>query len=186
MAERPGGGTVMASSIPILFHAVLEGYALPWGGDHGVAHWARVLENGLRLAEETGADLGVVRLFAVLHDSRRVNEATDPEHGPRAAEFARSLRGQLFDLPDHEFRLLHRACAGHTHERTHPDVTIQTCWDADRLDLGRVGIMPHPSRLCTEAARRPEMIRWTDGRASLGVVPEFVEEEWGIDLERER
>ena len=127
---------------------------------------------------------GVVRLFAVLHDSRRVNEATDPDHGPRAAEFALSLRGRLFELPDHEFRLLHRACAGHTHERTHPDVTIQTCWDADRLDLGRVGIMPHPSRLCTEAARRPEMIRWADGRASLGVVPEFVKEEWGIDLGR--
>ena len=176
----------MASSIPIIVHAVLEGYALPWGGDHGVAHWARVLENGLRLAEETGADAEVVTLFAVLHDSRRVNEATDPEHGPRAAELARSLRGHLFDLPDREFRLLHRACAGHTHERTHPDVTIRTCWDADRLDLGRVGITPHPSRLCTEAARRPEMIRWADGRASFGVVPEFVKEEWGIDLERER
>jgi uncharacterized protein len=142
MNERPGGGTIMASSIPIILHAVLEGYALPWGGDHGVAHWARVLENGLRLARETSADVEVVRLFAVLHDSRRVNEATDPEHGPRAAEFARSLRGRLFDLSDHEFHLLHRACAGHTHERTHPDVTIQTCWDADRLDLGRVGITP--------------------------------------------
>ena len=156
----------MTLNIPLILHAVLEEYALPWDGDHGVSHWARVLENGLRLAEETGADLEVVRLFAVLHDSRRVNEATDPEHGPRAAEFALSLRGRLFDLPDPEFRLLHRACAGHTHERTHPDVTIQTCWDADRLDLGRVGITPHPSRLCTEAARRPEMIRWADGRAA--------------------
>jgi hypothetical protein len=27
------------------------------------------------------------------------------------------------------------------------------------------------------------MIRWADGRASLRVVPEFVREEWGIDLE---
>src|SRR3954468_17291789 len=95
--------------IPLVLHAVLEDYALPWGGDHGVAHWASVLENGLRLAEETGDDLGVVRLFAVLHDSRRVNEATDPEHGPRVSEFALSLRGRVFALPDHEFRLLHRA-----------------------------------------------------------------------------
>ncbi len=172
----------MTSNISIILHAVLEDYALPWGGDHGVAHWARVLENGLRLAEETGADPGVVRLFAVLHDSRRVNEATDPEHGPRAAHFAVSLRGRLFELPDHEFRLPHRACAGHTHERTHLDVTIQTCWDADRLDLGRVGIRPHPSRLCTEAARRPGTIKWADGRASFCVVPEFVKTEWGIDL----
>jgi uncharacterized protein len=176
----------MPANIPLVLHAALEDYDLPWGGDHGIAHWARVLENGLRLAGETGAVVEVVALFAVLHDCRRVNEHRDPEHGPRAAEFATSLRGRLFDLPDHEFGLLYRACHGHTHERTHPDVTIQTCWDADRLDLGRVGITPHPSRLCTGAARRPETIRWADGRASLGFVPEFIREEWGIDLGDER
>jgi uncharacterized protein len=44
-----------------------------------------------------------------------------------------------------------------------------------------VGITPHPSRLCTEVARRPETIRWADGRATFRVVPEFVWEEWGID-----
>src|SRR4051794_32696476 len=176
----------MEPNLPLILQAVLEVYALPWDGDHGVAHWARVLENGLRLAGETGANVAVVRLFAILHDSRRVSEATDPEHGPRAAEFARTLRGPLFNLPEPEFRLLHRACAGHTHERTHPDVTIRTCWDADRLDLGRVGITPHPSRLCTEVARRPETIRWADGRASFGVVPEFVEAEWGIDVVQRR
>jgi uncharacterized protein len=172
----------MLFSIPLIVNVILEDYTLPWSGDHGVAHWARVYENGLRLAEQTGAAVEVVRLFAVLHDSRRISEGTDPDHGPRAAEFALTLRGRLFDLPDREFHLLHRACAGHTHERTHPDVTIQTCWDADRLDLGRVGITPHPKYLCTEVARRPTTIKWADGRASLGVVPELVWEEWGIDL----
>jgi uncharacterized protein len=171
--------------LPVL-SVILEDYALPLGGDHGVAHWARVLENGWRLAEETGANVEVVSLFAVLHDSRRINEVTDPEHGPRAAEFAAELRGSVFDLGDHEFRLLFRACEGHTHERTHPDVTIQTCWDSDRLDLGRVGIMPHSSRLCTEIGKRPETIKWADGRASFRFVPNFVLEKWGIDLERER
>jgi uncharacterized protein len=171
----------MAPNLHRILDAILEDYALPWDGHHGIAHWARVLENGLRLAGETGANIDVVRLFAVFHDSRRVNEGTDPDHGPRAAEFASSLRGRLFDLPDHEFGLLHRACAGHTHERTHPDVTIRTCWDADRLDLGRVGITPHPRRLCTEAAKRPEMLRWADGRASFCVIPEIVWEDWGID-----
>jgi uncharacterized protein len=166
---------------PILT-AILDDYRLPWDGAHGVAHWARVLENARRLAAETKADIEIVTLFAVLHDSRRVNETTDPNHGPRAAEFAEKLRGKLFDLPEHAFELLQRACAGHTHERTHPDVTIQTCWDSDRLDLGRVGIMPHPSRLCTEAARRPEVLKWADGRATFGVVPQFVRDEWGITL----
>jgi uncharacterized protein len=176
----------MTPNIPLILHAVLEDYALPWDGHHGIAHWARVLENGLRLAGETSANIEVVSLFAILHDSRRVNEGTDPDHGPRAAEFASSLRDLLLDLPDHDFGLLHRACSGHTHERTHPDVTIRTCWDADRLDLGRVGITPHPSRLCTEAAKRPEMIKWADGRASLGVVPKIVWDEWGIDLAHSR
>jgi uncharacterized protein len=171
----------MLSLYPVL-HAILDDYALPRHGLHGIAHWARVLENGLRLSAATGAIPEVLQLFAILHDSRRANEGWDPDHGARAAEFATSLRGRLFDLADHEFSLLHRACYGHTHERTHPDVTVQTCWDADRLDLGRVGITPLPSRLCTEVARRPDTINWANGRATFGVVPRFVWEEWGIDL----
>jgi uncharacterized protein len=176
----------MSTDLPQLLRAILEDYALPLRGDHGVAHWARVLENGLRLAEETGADVEVVRLFAVLHDARRLNEGHDPDHGPRAAAFAGTLRGRLIHLPEPRFRLLHRACHGHTHERTHPDATIRTCWDADRLDLGRVGVTPHPALLCTDAARRPETILWADGRASLAVEPPLVWDEWGIDLRGDR
>jgi uncharacterized protein len=92
------------------------------------------------------------------------------------------LRDRVFELPDHEFGLLHKACHGHTHLRFHPDVTIQTCWDSDQLDLGRVGVTPHPSRLGTEAAKTPANIKWADGRASFRVVPTFVVDDWGIDL----
>lgn len=53
---------------------ILKGYAMsPWGF-HGVAHWARVLENGLRLADHTGADRDVLTLFALFHDSRRIDD----------------------------------------------------------------------------------------------------------------
>lgn len=172
----------MSIHIPLVVQAVMEDYALPWDGTHGVRHWARVLTNGEKLAAITGADLRVVRLFAVLHDSRRESETTDPEHGPRAAEFAAELRGSIFELEDDAFALLHRACAGHTHERNHPNVTIATCWDSDRLDLGRVGVLPHPSRLCTDAGRTREMIFWANGRASFDFEPDFVAEEWKIDL----
>lgn len=169
-----------------LLRAVLDEYSLPWAGAHGIAHWARVLEIGIRLAGQTGADVEVVRLFALLHDSRRRNESTDPEHGPRAAAFAETIRGKLIDLPDDRFRLLHRACYGHTHERTHPDPTIQTCWDADRLDLGRVGITPSPLWLSSPTASDPEMIRWADGRACMNFLPQFVLDDWGIDLRGRR
>lgn len=172
----------MPLNVPLVVHAVLEEYALPWDGDHGVAHWARVLQNGLRLAETTGANADIVQLFAVFHDSKRVKETTNPDHGRFGAEFAAELRGRVFDLADHDFGLLYRACVGHTHEWTHPDITVQTCWDADRLDLGRVGVTPHPSRLCTDAAKDPAMIKWADGRASFGVIPKFVMDEWSVDL----
>jgi uncharacterized protein len=172
--------------MPCLIDAILKDYPLPLDGAHGVAHWGRVLENGLYLAEHSGAEVAVVRLFALLHDSRRENEYEDPDHGPRAAEFARTLRGRCFELPDADFERLCHACAGHTRERTHHDVTIQTCWDADRLDLGRVGITPDPDWLSTDTARLPETIRWADARASRGQIPKRIRDEWGIDLKRLR
>lgn len=166
---------------PIL-DAILAEYALPVDGYHGVAHWARVLENGSKLSEATGAKIEVVRLFSIFHDSKRINEGSDRDHGQRGADFAAELSGRLFELPDDDFELLYLACVGHTYERTHPDITIQTCWDADRLDLGRVGITPQPSHLCTDVAKTKEMIRWADGRGSFGVVPEFVATQWGVEL----
>jgi uncharacterized protein len=164
-----------------LVHAILEDYALPWHGTHGLGHWARVLENGLRLAEVTGAKVEVVQLFAIFHDARRVNEGVDDGHGQRGADLAAELR-HLFKLPDADFELLYEACAAHTDGLTEADVTIQTCWDADRLDRGRVGIVPAPMKLCTPAAKTWEMIQWADGRAAFEVVPDFVKDEWRIDL----
>lgn len=173
-------------NLKLILQAILEEYALPIHGHHGVAHWARVLENGVKVAQTNGANVEVVSLFAVFHDSRRINECTDHDHGLRGADFAAELRGRVFDLEDRQFNLLYRACQGHTHEWTHPDITIQTCWDADRLDLGRVGITPHPSRLCTDVAKSKEIIQWADGRASFRVIPTFVLDDWGIELPPER
>lgn len=120
---------------------------------HGPDHWKRVERNGLLLATRTGADTTVVRLFAVFHDSRRENDGYDESHGARGAAFATTLRGNLFTLPDDAFTLLHYACTWHTEGQHHPDPTIGTCWDADRLDLGRVGIIPDPEFMSTPFAR---------------------------------
>ena len=122
-----------------LVSVILEGYPLPRDGTHGVGHWARVLENGLRLADGTGVNPEIVSLFAVFHDARRINEGVDHGHGGRGAELAAKLRSSLFHLPDDEFLLLRRACEGHTDGGTEADLAVQVCWDADRLDLGRVG-----------------------------------------------
>ena len=165
-----------------LVHLILEGYSLPWHGTHGVGHWARVLENGSRLAKETRANVEVVQLFAIFHDSRRVNEGIDEGHGKRGGDLALELRNDWIALSDDEFELLYQACAGHTDGETEADITIQTCWDADRMDLGRVGILPTPQKLCTPAAKNMTMLRWADGRAAFEVVPELVKTDWEIDL----
>ena len=125
-----------------LIRTIRAQYTLPWHGVHGIPHWARVRETGLRLAIETDANPAIVELFAVLHDARRRNEGVDPGHGQRGADFAATFRGTLIHLSDPDFALLHTACADHTKGSTQADITIQTCWDADRLDLGRVGITP--------------------------------------------
>lgn len=164
-----------------LIHRILEDYFLPWHGTHGVGHWARVLENGIRLAKETKANLEVVQLFAIFHDSCRVNEGTDYGHGERGGNLALALRDEWLVLSDEEFDLLYEACAGHTDGKTDANITIQTCWDADRLDLGRVGIEPATKRLCTPTAKTREMIHWADGRACFEVIPDFVNSEWSID-----
>jgi uncharacterized protein len=161
-----------------IIRTVLERYALPVRGPHGVLHWARVLENGLRLAETTGADIEVVTLFALFHDSRRFSENRDPGHGLRGGELARSLRGDLVRLDDDRFDVLHEACRLHTDGLNHENVTIQVCWDADRLDLGRVGIRPIPGRLCTDAARA--LIPWAHARALKDEEPGMVGTVWRV------
>ncbi|MCS7000223.1 MAG: hypothetical protein NZ481_05020 [Candidatus Kapabacteria bacterium] len=132
----------------------------PW-----LSYWQRVHENGLFLAERTGANLRIVELFAYLHDACRWNEGDDPDHGKRAGELVRKLVGTYFTLSPEETELLVYACTWHAHGLTEADVTVQTCWDADRLDLGRVGIYPNPRFLCTDVARDRKTIQWAFARS---------------------
>lgn len=165
-----------------LVNHVLEGYTLPVGGIHGAPHWGRVMENGRALAKITGADLDVVELFAIFHDSRRRNESIDRGHGRRGGDFARELRGLEFDLDENRLALLEFACAEHTAGKTVADLTVQVCWDADRLDLLRVGTRPRPQLLCTEAARTQDILEWANLRASRRAVPALVRDEWELNL----
>ena len=49
-------------------------------------------------------------------------------------------------------------------------MTILTCWDADRLDIGRVGIRPVADKLCTNAAKDPDFINWCYKRSIRGPI----------------
>ncbi|MBL6985220.1 MAG: hypothetical protein ISR74_06460 [Candidatus Thioglobus sp.] len=120
---------------------------------HGVKHWQTVERNAHYLAEFNDADSEVLSYFAYFHDCMRENEYRDRGHGPRAAVFAKQHR-DLIPLNDIQFKQLTDACKGHTHGTRPECITINTCWDADRLDLLRVGIIPDANRLHNEEAKR--------------------------------
>jgi len=136
-----------------LLSHVLDQFKISRHGAHGPAHWARVRLHGLKLGRSRGGDVLVVELFAFLHDSQRLNEYSDRLHGSRAAEFAVSLNGRFFDLKTEQLDKLCYAMEHHSGGVVHTCATIQSCWDGDRLDLGRVGIKPHKDYLSVEAAK---------------------------------
>ena len=136
-----------------LWQIVSDQFPLDLYSAHGPAHWCRVERNALLLATRTGADETVVRLFALFHDSRRRNEFTDPQHGKRGAALAAEMRGTHFELSDAAFAKLIHACTWHTDEDQNSDPTIGTCFDADRLDLGRVGVIPDEEFMSTDFGR---------------------------------
>jgi uncharacterized protein len=121
---------------------------------HGLLHWQNVEGNGLYLAQLERGDPSIVSLFALFHDSQRVNEYEDPEHGARGAFLANSFfnMGRL-QISQEQLEVLIFACTYHTSQINHDDITIKCCWDADRLDLTRIGICPDPEMLNTESAK---------------------------------
>ena len=148
--------------LPLLI-AIRSQYRLRWDGIHGLGHWERVWRIGEALAEQSGADRAVVRAFAFLHDASRLLDSTDPDHGWRGGELARRLNRDCLGLVPDQMELLVTACSLHTSGGASDDPTIGTCWDADRLDLARFGIVPDPELLSTAAARNPAFIVWVKG-----------------------
>lgn len=130
-------------------------------GIHGVSHWSRVWFHGRRIAASMDVNPAVLAWFASLHDSQRRNDGHDPLHGQRAADFAVRLRRErlIVELDATEFEHLCEAMRLHSDGHTESEPAIRACWDADRLDLYRVGIRPLPRLLCTEPARHPLTIR---------------------------
>ena len=124
---------------------------------HGISHWERVRENAELIAQSNGGNLKIVGYFSYLHDSCRENEDEDPQHGPRAVEFAKKHR-DVIDLNDDEFRVMCRACSGHTFSMPGDskviNSTLAACWDGDRLDLPRVGITPDPQYLFSDLGKQ--------------------------------
>ena len=121
---------------------------------HGETHWQRVTRTGLALTKQVSdCDLTVIFLFGLLHDTQRLKEGSDPQHGDRAAQFVQRMNNTILLLSDEQLKLLTYACREHDMGKISNDPTIGICWDADRLNLWRVGRVPRQRFLSTESAK---------------------------------
>lgn len=152
---------------PIIDFAT-EGWSL--GDTHGLAHWQKVERNGIILGMvirdgvlcyRDEVNMKVVRSFAYLHDKCRVNDEFDSEHGVRSADLIYTIRDTILkDLSDDEIMLLDKACRYHTTLHRTGIPTVDVCFDADRLDLGRVGIDPDPKKMATSQGAYYTTVLW--------------------------
>lgn len=131
---------------------------------HGLDHWWRVWKNAQMLVGEdvTQVDLQVVALYALFHDSMRLNEGEDPEHAVRGYKLWERyyLMRNLGRFVTHQQgELLFEAIIEHSKGFRSTNPTIAVCWDADRMDLHRKGIWPEARYLSTETALSLAMTR---------------------------
>lgn len=140
-----------------LLDIILSQFSLPLNSFHGLNHWKSVEVIGKQLTVvATKADVTVVTLFAYFHDCRRLDEDFDPGHGERASLFVKKLfKEKILDITSGQLKSLVSACRFHSDGNAKPDnLTVSVCWDADRLDLKRVGIIPNPLLLYTNEGKR--------------------------------
>lgn len=127
---------------------------------HNHWHWEKVERNAVALSnQDSRIDKIVCQAFAWLHDTQRINDDDDPDHGERASNYAKSLyeQGKL-KISLNQLQILQEACVYHDKGKVSDNPTIGACWDADRLDLTRVNIIPDRSLLSTEVAKN---LLWT-------------------------
>jgi uncharacterized protein len=120
---------------------------------HGFAHSARVERNAQVLAKHylLREDVRIaMNVFAYYHDLQRDNDGSDTVHGKRASQHLKDVRKVAVHYPSDElFDKLCFACENHTTMLRSGDVFIDICFDADRLDLPRIGTTLDPSRMAT-------------------------------------
>ena len=148
---------------------VVSQHTNPNDNIHGLEHWQRV-ERNVQLLSTPNTNILVARLFAYFHDACRLECVNRPqfsesssnveklkqerqheaEHGIKAAKLVKSLRNSLLDsLSDEEVEMLAKACELHTTTLRTDNPTIDICFDADRLDLWRCGIIPSSYKMAT-------------------------------------
>ncbi len=149
---------------------------------HDFDHIVRVVALAERIGQAEGADLGIVRTAALLHDWGRA-AAQEQDHAAAAAARARAY---LVDAPPAWVDAVVHAIAAHRFRTPPAPATLeaQVLFDADKLDaIGAIGVArafafggAHGQRLWTPVAA-VDLARWEaegDALAEHTPVHEFV------------
>lgn len=122
---------------------------------HGISHWSRVFYYGATLSKIHNIDLEIIAYFSIFHDSKRMLEDDEPEHGPSAAEFFKKLDSIIFIKPENK-EIIYEACRTHNLVDSTDIKEIGVCYDADRLDLWRVSLEPSDKYLHFDISKQNE------------------------------
>ena len=142
---------------------------------HGPAHWSRVRRFGALLAEKEqlpGAARACVEIFALLHDLAREDDGGGNQHAIDGAAYMDEVIPAVFGrLSLDQIKTVRVAIRSHSDGMVARQAsdnglfdrldwprdlltrTVGCCWDADRLDLPRVGIHPVPELMSTAGWR---------------------------------
>ena len=132
-------------------------YILLW--EHGFLHSKYVEAFGLLMAGEYAkenivVDKDVVQWFAYLHDCMAKSGKYDPNHGEKAAIYIDEIRNDyLQDLSEIQIEKLKKACTLHSTTLATGDITIDVCFDADRLDSPKFGRVTDPEKMATRIGK---------------------------------
>ena len=131
-------------------------YVLTW--EHGFLHSKYVEAFGLLMVEEYAkeniiVDKDVVQWFAYLHDIMN-NGINNDNHGEKAANYIDEVRNiYLQDLSESQIEKLKKACALHSTTIATGDITIDVCFDADRLDSPKFDRVTDPEKMATRIGK---------------------------------
>lgn len=160
-------------------------FELDFKGVHGIEHWLNVTKMAQTIVAVTGGDYVVATLFGIFHDCCRISDYEDVDHGLRAAEYVKTLNLDI--TPDQNNSLIF-AIRNHNLNVISNDPTVGACWDADRLELSRIGIYPQSKQLSTltgiHILNDMKQRRQSDFLTEMAQEPETVKTEKSKEISR--
>ena len=119
---------------------------------HGISHLRRVAILSGRLANAVGEDVESAIVMGFLHDCARRNDKNDIDHARDSEVLARGLIERFYSHLDVD--RICEAIAGHADGDVTSDPFTGCLWDADRLELKRIGRTIDLDLLSTKVAKR--------------------------------